>query len=277
MWSCTSLWTGFSNSTLWACTSLGTGFTNSTLRTSFSGRSGGPRRTHGARQTLGAHLAGRPFTIPCVNFAVAVDIFVGIGLALAPLGRRIPRKAFVWPKFADTPVVPVFIVMFAGALLAQFVGLAAIIGIEAAETYLDHDPVPTSILVRSDPAYVDDVMGVLAATANPENPEEVEVARPTDALEAKEAADDAFTALFLGLGAVALLVDHQLGPGADDGEDDAAVDLLEELDELVDLAVVLAIGELAERHFAQTKMQKAANLISQTRIGPSTKDLYFTH
>ena len=83
---------------------------------------------------------------------------------------------------------------------------AAIIGIEAAETYLDHDPVPTSILVRSDPAYVDDVMGVLAATANPENPEEVEVARPTDALEAKEAADDAFTALFLGLGAVALLV-----------------------------------------------------------------------
>ena len=83
---------------------------------------------------------------------------------------------------------------------------AAIIGIEAAETFLDHDPVPTSILVRSDPAYVDDVMGVLAATANPENPEEVEVARPTDALEAKEAADDAFTALFLGLGAVALLV-----------------------------------------------------------------------
>jgi len=83
---------------------------------------------------------------------------------------------------------------------------AAIIGINAAETYLDHDPVPTSILVRSDPAYVDDVMGVLAATANPENPEEVEVSRPTDALEAKEAADDAFTALFLGLGAVALLV-----------------------------------------------------------------------
>jgi Kef-type K+ transport system membrane component KefB len=59
---------------------------------------------------------------------VAGLLFVGIGLALAPLGRRLPRKVFVWPKFADTPVVPVFIVMFAGALLAQFVGLAAIIG-----------------------------------------------------------------------------------------------------------------------------------------------------
>ncbi len=49
-------------------------------------------------------------------------------------------------------------------------------------------------------------MLVLGATANPRNPEEVEVARPSDALEAREAADDAFTALFLGLGAVALLV-----------------------------------------------------------------------
>ena len=49
-------------------------------------------------------------------------------------------------------------------------------------------------------------MGVLAATANPMNPEEVEVSRPTDALEAREAADDTFTALFLGLGAVALFV-----------------------------------------------------------------------
>lgn len=83
---------------------------------------------------------------------------------------------------------------------------AALVGMVAAEEYLDHDNVPTSIMVRSDPDYVDDVMAVLAATANPENPDEIEVARPTDALEAKEAADDAFTALFLGLGAVALLV-----------------------------------------------------------------------
>jgi putative ABC transport system permease protein len=83
---------------------------------------------------------------------------------------------------------------------------AALIGMDAAAEYLDHENVPTSVLVRAEPAYVDDVMNVLAATANPENPEEVEVDRPTDALEAREAADDAFTALFLGLGAVALLV-----------------------------------------------------------------------
>jgi putative ABC transport system permease protein len=83
---------------------------------------------------------------------------------------------------------------------------AALIGQAAAATYLDHDNVPTSILVRVNPDYINQVTTVLAATANPQNPEEVEVARPSDALEAKEAANDAFTALLLGLGAVALLV-----------------------------------------------------------------------
>ena len=47
---------------------------------------------------------------------------------------------------------------------------------------------------------------LLGATANPERPEEVDVSRPSDALEARAAAKTAFTSLFLGLGAVALLV-----------------------------------------------------------------------
>ena len=83
---------------------------------------------------------------------------------------------------------------------------AAMVGVPAAETYLDHENIPSTLYVRTDPAKVDDVMAVLGASANPENPEEVEVSRPSDALEAREAADDAFTGLFLGLGAVALLV-----------------------------------------------------------------------
>lgn len=83
---------------------------------------------------------------------------------------------------------------------------AAMVGFETVETYLEDDNVPTAIYVRTDPAFVDDVLNVLAATANPETPEEVEVDRPSDALEAREAADDALTALFLGLGGVALLV-----------------------------------------------------------------------
>ncbi len=90
--------------------------------------------------------------------------------------------------------------------LAPDLDRAALISLEAADVYLDHDNEPTRVLVRVDPGQIDQVGTVLAATANPEFPEEVEVARPTDALEAQEAADDTLTALFLGLGAVALLV-----------------------------------------------------------------------
>jgi len=53
---------------------------------------------------------------------------------------------------------------------------------------------------------VTDVRDVLPATTNPANAEAVEVSRPSDALEAKAAAATTFTSLFLGLGAVALLV-----------------------------------------------------------------------
>ena len=83
---------------------------------------------------------------------------------------------------------------------------AAIVGGEAAAEYLDYDGVPTTLYLRSDAERVDAVLGVLAATVNPENPDQVEVDRPTDAIEAKAAAESAFTNLFLGLGAVALLV-----------------------------------------------------------------------
>ena len=60
--------------------------------------------------------------------------------------------------------------------------------------------------MRTDPAAVETVRDILAPTANPEQPNEVDVSRPSDALAAEAAADVAFTGLLLGLGAVALLV-----------------------------------------------------------------------
>ena len=50
------------------------------------------------------------------------------------------------------------------------------------------------------------MQNVLGPTANPAHPEEVQVSRPSDALQARAEADSAFTSLLLGLGAVALLV-----------------------------------------------------------------------
>ncbi len=83
---------------------------------------------------------------------------------------------------------------------------AAIVSVAAAEDYLGYDGVASTLYVRTDPDWVDGVMAVLPATVNPENPDQVEVSRPSDAIEAKAAAESAFTGLFLGLGAVALLV-----------------------------------------------------------------------
>ena len=47
---------------------------------------------------------------------------------------------------------------------------------------------------------------MLAGTVNPENPEEVQISRASDVLEARAAARNTFTNLFVGLGAVSLLV-----------------------------------------------------------------------
>ncbi|MBP2708275.1 ABC transporter permease [Microbispora sp. RL4-1S] len=90
--------------------------------------------------------------------------------------------------------------------LAPEIDRSALVGWPAARTLLGFDGHPTMIYERSSDAAVADVAAVLARTVNPENPEEVEVSRPSDALAARTAAAGAFTDLLLGLGAVALLV-----------------------------------------------------------------------
>jgi putative ABC transport system permease protein len=90
--------------------------------------------------------------------------------------------------------------------LAPELDQSALIGWPAAEEYLAFDGHPTMIYTRSRESAVEDVRSVLAATANPEQPNEVKVSRPSDALEAQRATDATLNALLLGLGAVALLV-----------------------------------------------------------------------
>jgi putative ABC transport system permease protein len=65
---------------------------------------------------------------------------------------------------------------------------------------------PSEIYVRADVSDVERVAGLLAPSADPQNADGVQVSRPTDALEARAAAEGQFTTLLLGLGAVALLV-----------------------------------------------------------------------
>jgi putative ABC transport system permease protein len=90
--------------------------------------------------------------------------------------------------------------------LAPQLDSMALIGFAAAAALFGTDANPSTMFVRTDPERVDAVRSFLGRTANPERPEEVDVSRPSDALEAKAAARTAFSSLFLGLGAVALLV-----------------------------------------------------------------------
>ncbi len=83
---------------------------------------------------------------------------------------------------------------------------AALVGLPAARKLFAIDANPATIYLRADPDRLPAVRDLVASAANPEHPEEVEVSRPSDALQARAAAKGAFTSLLLGLGAVALLV-----------------------------------------------------------------------
>src|SRR5215510_3375255 len=97
--------------------------------------------------------------------------------------------------------------------LAPDIDRSALIGYPEANTAFPpslyssgNDVSPSTVYARTDPDQVQAVHDVLAATADPENPEEVQVSQPSDVLTARAAAKTAFNSLFLGLGAVALLV-----------------------------------------------------------------------
>jgi putative ABC transport system permease protein len=90
--------------------------------------------------------------------------------------------------------------------LAPELDRAALVGLPAAKQLFGSDGSPSTVYVRADPDQVTGVQGVLAATANPEHPNEVQVSRPSDALAAQAAAKSALNSLLLGLGGVALLV-----------------------------------------------------------------------
>jgi putative ABC transport system permease protein len=92
------------------------------------------------------------------------------------------------------------------AVLASSIDTSVLVGYPAAEKYLGFDGHPSTIYLRAQNDRVVAVDNLLAATANPENPSEVNVSQPSDALVAQADAKSALNGLFLGLGAVALLV-----------------------------------------------------------------------
>lgn len=83
---------------------------------------------------------------------------------------------------------------------------AVVIGRPIAHRLFRTEDEPGTIYVRVSKTQITQTRKVIPATVNPERPSEVEISRPSDALEAREVADQALTALLVGLGSVALLV-----------------------------------------------------------------------
>jgi putative ABC transport system permease protein len=95
------------------------------------------------------------------------------------------------------------------AIYAPELDSAVLVGFPAAERYLNFDGHPAKIYVRTaanDRAVTTRVDSLLADEASPENPGQVTVSQPSAALTAQAEAKGALDTLFLGLGAVALLV-----------------------------------------------------------------------
>jgi len=149
-----------------------------------------------------------------LNAATATEPAVVLGAAAAQrLGiDRVYRGERVWLGGMWFYVIGIL----KPAVLAPEIDDSALIGYPAARKYLDYtstaasgtatDGPPTTIYVRAQNSQVDAVDNVLAATADPENPSYVDVSQPSAALTARADAQGAFNGLFLGLGAVALLV-----------------------------------------------------------------------
>jgi len=90
--------------------------------------------------------------------------------------------------------------------LAPEIERAALIGYPVAHRLFATTRHASMLYVRADPEEVREAASLLGATAYPEHPEDTQVSRPSSALQARADAQSTLTSVFLGLGAVALLV-----------------------------------------------------------------------
>lgn len=90
--------------------------------------------------------------------------------------------------------------------LAPEIERAALIGYPVAHRLFGTARSASTLYVRADPNRVAEADSLLASAADPQNPEQTQVSRPSEALQARAEAQSTLTAVFLGLGAVALLV-----------------------------------------------------------------------
>jgi putative ABC transport system permease protein len=150
--------------------------------------------TLGAQMAHGTFLNKATIRYPAVVLGAAAAATLGIDRLDVPIQ--------VWLGGRWFTVVGVL----KPVALATEIDRSALVGFPIAESALGFDGHPTELYVRTVPSQVNTVRSVLASTTDPAHPDQVQVSRPSDVLAAQAAAKGAYNGLFLGLGAVALLV-----------------------------------------------------------------------
>jgi putative ABC transport system permease protein len=158
------------------------------------------------------------------------------------------------------------------AVLAPEIDSSILVGFPAAEKYLHFDGHPSEIYVRTtknDQAVTTTVDGLLGAQANPVNPSEVNVSQPSNALTAQADAAGAFDTLFLGLGAVALLV------GAVGVANIMVISVLERRSEIgLRRALGATRGQICAQFLAEAILLSLAGGVAGVIIGAAATAIY---
>ena len=165
------------------------------------------------------NTAGLALTVTSENLPAVTATATGAGHWLTGANTRFPvavlganaatRLGITAPgQLIDVDGVPTRVVgILRHSTLAPELDTAVLVGADAARRFYGWKGRPGTLYVRAtDDAAVGRIRELLPSAANPLQPNEVAVSRPSDALVAKARTRNAFTGLFLGLGAVALLV-----------------------------------------------------------------------
>jgi putative ABC transport system permease protein len=145
----------------------------------------------------------------------------------------------------------------------------AFIGFPIAEQYFAFDGHPTELFLRTAYTQVSEVAAVLPETVNPANPTTVAWTEPADILKSELVTKGAYNGLFLGLGAVALLVG---GVGI------ANVMVISVLERRSEIGLRRALGasrrHVAEQFLAEALLLSVLGGVAGTVIGLAATAVY---
>lgn len=146
---------------------------------------------HGSLQA-GQFLNAGPYPVTVLGYQAAT----ALGINASELGTRVWLGGHWFSVGGILKPFP----------LAPEIDSSALVSFAAAKLLLGYDGHPSRIYVRTSPDDVTSVFGLLANTADPQAPYQVNVTQPSAALTAEIAVKQNAGTLFLGLGAIAVLV-----------------------------------------------------------------------